>query len=131
MIQESPLSGDDEAELRDAASELAISDLDGLDALLEAVRQGDVAADDALAFALGAWVGAEVREATGWRWVHLRLGEGLETPALVDEARALALLPLQLAADALEGHQDLRTLLERLRRGDRPRGTPGTYALVS
>ena len=131
MIDERPLTGEEREELREATTSVDLPDLEALAGLLEAVAEGEVAPDDELTFRLGAWWGQQVRAATGWKWVHLRLGEGLEAPALVDGDRSVALLPLQLVATALEGEgPDLVRILERLRRGDRPTGAPGTYALV-
>lgn len=130
MIVERRLSPDERDELAEAAAGVDLPDLDALDALVGSLRGGEV--DDEVVFAVGAWFGAQVREATGWHWVHLTFGEGLEAPALVSDDRGVALLPLQLVGGVLEGTHDdvLRSILDRLRQGERPRGAPKGYALV-
>lgn len=129
MITERPLPEDELAELREAAEEPASDDLD---AWIDALRDDP---DDDGIFALGAWWGMQVAAITGWAWVTLVLGEGMEAPALVSPDRGVAVLPLQLAAGAVEGDPaeatDLADVLERLRSGARPTGPAGSYAIVA
>lgn len=130
MIVERRLTPEEREEIVDAAGSVALPDLDALDELVAQAREEGV--DDELLFHLGAWWGEQVREAAGWLWVHLTLGEALEAPALVSEDRGVACLPLQLVAGVLDGSHDpvLRTILERLQAGERPRGAPKSYAIV-
>lgn len=130
MVTERRLSPEEREELAEAAGHVDLPDLDALDALVQAARAGEV--DEELIFHLGAWFGEQVRAATGWRWVFLSFGEGLEAPAVVAEDRSVACLPLQLVGEVLEGQGDdvLRVILERLRAGQRPRGAPRSYAIL-
>lgn len=130
MITERALTPEDLDEIAEAAAALDVADLDALDDLVDA--WGEAGADDAQMFHLGAWWGERVRTITGWAWVNLRFGDGLETPALVSADRSVACLPLQLAAGVLEGAHApvLRALIERLEAGQRPKGAPGSYALI-
>ena len=132
MAEERPLTPDEVTELSEVADALGLATLDDLDELLEAVRDGVVPADDDLAFALGSWLGAAVKTTTGWGWVYLNLDDALEGAALVSRDRSVALLPHHLVAMVLETDSTprLRILLERLQRGERPRGEPRSYALV-
>lgn len=127
MITERSLDPEELAELVDAASSLEVSG---------EARFEDLGAspDDELAFAFAAWWGGEVARLTGWTWVGLTLPGAVETPGLVSSDRSVAVLPFQLVALALDGDRDARATLDdtlgRLGRGDRPRGAPGSYALV-
>lgn len=129
MITEKALPDDERDELLEAAASLDLPDLDAFGELLDGLDD----ADDELLFAVGAWWGERVRGITGWSWVTLLLGEALETPALVSADRGVAVLPLQLVAGVADGAEppDLRGMLERLARGDRPNGPPGSYAIVA
>lgn len=132
MPSDRPLNDEERDELLAAADQVGLPDLDALQELVDAARAGEVELDDELLFHVGAWFGERAREATGWRWVLARLGEGLEAPALVPEDRSVALLPLQLVAGVLEGTHDdvLRTVLTRLLDGQRPSGPPRSYAII-
>ena len=132
MPEERPLSPDEVTELQDVAEALGLTSRADLDELLEAVRDGLVPADDDLAFALGSWLGATIKDLTGWRWVYLQFGTALEGAALVARDRSVALLPHHLVAAALESEttERLQVLLDRLAQGERPRGEPRSYALI-
>lgn len=127
MITERPLEPGELDELREAAASLEV---DG------EARLSDLGADpdDELVFAFAAWWGAEVARLTGWTWVGLTLPGAVETPGLVSDDRGVAVLPFQLVALALDGDAGARAVLDatmgRLARGERPRGAPGSYALV-
>jgi hypothetical protein len=131
MPEERKLNREEKQELADARETFSLPDLDAFDEVLEALSMGG--GDDELVFHVGVWLGDRVAAATGWVWVHLSLGPGLEAPALVSSDRGVALLPLQLVGavvDSGDPHPP-RELLDKLEQGARPRGAPGSYALVA
>ena len=95
--------------------------------------------EDELLFRLGVWLGDRVAAHTSWVWTYLELGPGLEAPGLVATDRSVCFLPLQAVAAAIEATPDpwnpapqpLVVMLSRLAAGDRPKGEPGSYALVT
>ncbi len=135
MVTERKLSREEKGELDDAREGFDL-DVDGLTDVLEGLRMG---ADDELLFRLGVWVGDRVADETGWVWVYLQLGAGLEAPGLVSADRGVCFLPLQAVAAAVEAKPDpwnptppaIVAMLSRLEAGDRPKGEPGSYALVT
>ena len=135
MITERKLSKEEQAELQDARESFVL-EREGLPELLTSLRMGP---DDDVVFHLGVWLGDRVAELTGWVWVHVALGPGLEAPALVSADRGLCFLPLQAVVHAVErapdpwnpGPEPLVHMLERLEGGGRPQGAEGSYALVT
>lgn len=135
MAEERALTRAEKDELADAREAFALADREALDAFLDEAALG---LDDEALFHFGVWYGDRIAAITGWVWVYLDLGGGLEAPALVSADRAVALFPLQFAAGAMEREVDpwtpqphpLTVLLDRLEGGARPKGDPGSYALV-
>lgn len=135
MVEERKLNREEKEELAEARAGF---DLDE-DQLGEVLDEASLEPDDELLFRLGVWYGDQVADITGWVWVHLTLGPGLESPALVSADRGLAFLPLQVVVAEVETKRDpwdpapraLVTMLERLAGGARPKGEPGSYALVT
>lgn len=130
MIHESALPAEELDELIEAASQIELADGEALEQWLSELSPDD---DEAL-FAIGAWWGERVRVITGWTWVLLTFGDGLDAPALVSADRGVAVLPLQLVAGAVDGSGEpgvLSDALARFARGDRPTGPPGSYALLA
>jgi len=131
MADERKLTRAEKDELAEAREAFSLPDLDALTEVLEAITMGG--GDDDLVFHVGVWLGDRVADLTGWVWVHLSYGPGLDAPALVSPDRALALLPLQLVGSVADGAPggDLVTLLRRLESGARPSAPPQSYALVA
>ncbi len=135
MVTERKLTAAEKAELDDAREGFAVDEATLPDVLM-GLRMG---VDDELLFRLGVWFGDRVAERTGWVWVYLTLGDALEAPGLVSPDRGLCFLPLQSVASAVDTTPDpwnpapepLMVMLARLDAGDRPRGEPGSFALVT
>jgi len=131
MAEERKLNKEEKQELAEAREAFSLPDLDALDEVLEGAAMGGL--DDDLLFHLGVWLGDQVAAETGWVWVHLSFGPGLEAPAVVSSDRGVALLPLQIIGGVVDSGDPSgpRQLLEKLRGGARPQGAPGSYALVA
>ena len=136
MAEERKLTSEEKEELVAAREAYSLPDLEALDEVMEAASMG---LKDEVVFHLGVWFGDRVAQITGWVWVWVSFGEGLEAPALVSADRGVCLLPLQFVASAIEVERDpwkpepnpLRAMIERLESGVRPKGEAGSYALVS
>jgi len=131
VAEERKLTKAEKAELAEARAALSLPDAD---ALAEVLQQAATAGlDDDLLFHVGVWLGDHVADLTGWVWVHLRFGPGLDAPALVSADRSLAMLPLQLVGSVVDGADpaEVVSLVERLEAGARPRAPEGSYALVT
>lgn len=82
-------------------------------------------------FAMGAALLVGVADETGWPAVWLQI-RGVEVIALVSPDRSVALLPLLYADAAFAAGQPERisALLERFELGQRPKGAPGSFAII-
>lgn len=131
MIEERKLDKEEKQELAEAREAFSLPDLDAFDEVMQDAAMGGL--DDDMLFHVGVWYGDQVAAETGWVWVHLSFGPGLEAPALVSADRGLAFLPLQAIGSVVDGGDAgaPRQLLERLQGGARPKGAPGSYALVA
>jgi len=88
---------------------------------------------EAVAFAIGALWGDEVRRALGWQWVLLRLDRGDELFCVVSPDRAVAIRPQLFLYRLLQERQSDNTAalaFNMLREGRLPPGGPGSYSLL-
>jgi len=131
MADERKLTRAEKDELADARQAFSLPGLDELAEVLDDVAMGG--ADDDLLFHVGVWIGDWVAGQTGWVWIHVSFGPGLEAPALVSSDRSLAMLPLQLVGSVADGAPaaELLGLLRRLETGARPSAPPRSFALVA